>query len=208
MPRNQLHTLATSIRRAATALPLLLVLVLMPAALAVASARHHRKRAHAAGGCPGADAPASRAAHAEMRAAVLCLVNRQRTARGLPALSASAKLDRSAQHWTRIMTAENQLTHGSDFSARISAAGYRWRSAGENIAAGFATPRAVVDGWMGSNGHCQNILDPNFANAGTGVVNRGVMGVGASTWTQDFGLRTGRHAPSGNTGPMNGCPYR
>ncbi|MBV9309900.1 MAG: CAP domain-containing protein [Solirubrobacterales bacterium] len=143
-----------------------------------------------------------------MRRAVLCLVNVERTSRGLPPLAARPALTRSAQLWTLRLVSSRTFTHGINFAARISAAGYSWGYAGENIASGFRTPREVVRGWMGSEGHCRNILDPHFADIGVGVVPRptGVANIGA-TWTQDFGLLLGHTPPSNNTGPQSRCPY-
>ena len=100
------------------------------------------------------------------------------------------------------------FSHGLNFAGRISATGYDWSAAGENIATGFRTPREVVSGWMASTGHCQNILDPTYDNVGTGVSSRRLGRYGSSTWTQDFGLWMGHAAPSGNYGPARGCPYR
>jgi uncharacterized protein YkwD len=147
-----------------------------------------------------------------MRAAVVCLINRERTSRHLPALHALHRLDRSAQRWTDSMVWSGNFSHtgdGSDPAGRISAAGYPWSSVGENIAAGFPTARSVVAVWMGSSGHCQNILAPNFSDIGTGVSTRPVSGVssGPATWTQDFALPMGGRAPSRNWGPANRCPY-
>ena len=107
------------------------------------------------------------------------------------------------------MVSSDQFTHGTNFAARISAAGYVWRAAGENIATGFSTPRSVVRAWMASTGHCENILNPTYRNVGTGISTRPVRGFasGAGTWTQDFALGMQQSAPSGNFGPANGCPY-
>lgn len=129
--------------------------------------------------------------------------------RGLPALEASPKLDRAAQAWNQWMVATGDFTHGSGFAARLSAAGYAWQTAGENIATGFATPRSVVEAWMASADHCRNILDPSFRDVGTGVTPAavGTWASQPSTWTQDFGLSMGQGAPSANTAPQNGCPY-
>ncbi len=180
-----------------------LVTALMAAAPAPAGAK---PRAHR--GCANADTPAVATTNRAMRSAILCLVNRQRAAHHLPGLSEDGRLDRSAQGWTVQMVLSGIFSHGTDFAARISGAGYSWSSAGENIASGFATPREVVGGWMASTGHCQNILNPTYLNIGIGVSRRGVSpGIGASTWTQDFGLPMGHAAPSGNWGPANGCPY-
>ena len=100
------------------------------------------------------------------------------------------------------------FTHGTDFSARISAVGYLWSSAGENIATGFQTPRQVVTAWMGSTDHCHNILDPVYADVGTGLSTQPLAQYSPSTWTQDFGLWMGHSVRSHNYGPSRGCPYR
>lgn len=138
----------------------------------------------------------------------MCLINEQRRAHGLPRLRESRRLDRSAQGWTDTMVRDGMFTHGSDFAARITAAGFTWSTAGENIATGFPTPRSVVDAWMASTGHCQNILSPSYADVGTGVDNHGIRGYGGpATWTQDFALPQGASPPSNNSGPAAGCPY-
>lgn len=181
------------------------------AASAGAKTGHARpgRRASAAAACPGAGISAAGARLGSLRAAVLCLVNRQRSARGLPALHEDARLDRSAQGWTSSMVANRQFTHGSGFAGRIIAAGLVWSAAGENIATGFQTPAAVVAAWMGSEGHCRNILAPTFSAIGIGVLALpvGAYATGGATWTQDFALPMGQRAPSANSGPMNGCPY-
>lgn len=175
--------------------------------------RRHRHRARTASSgsprCAGANTAAGAGNLTAMRAAVLCLVNQQRAERGLPSLREDARLDRSAQSWTETMVNTGAFTHGSDFAARISAAGFDWSAAGENIATGFPTPAAVVTGWMASPGHCRNILDPLYSDIGIGAVAAPVGGFasGPATWTQDFGLPMGSPAPSSNQGPANGCPY-
>ncbi len=158
--------------------------------------------------CAHAHTSVSQATRHELRRAVVCLINKQRTSHGLPRLRANWRLNRSAQHWTRTMVNRQIFTHGPNFASRISAVGFNWSTAGENIAVGFTTPFQVVKGWMASTGHCQNILYPAFSRVGTGVINQGISGWGAAaTWTQDFALRMGRRAPSRNMGPANGCPY-
>jgi len=143
-----------------------------------------------------------------MDTAVVCLVNRERGAHRLPPLHGNRRLDRSAQGWTDFMVSHGEFTHGSNFGSRITAVGFRWSQAGENIATGFETPAAVVRAWMASEGHCRNILTPGFASVGTGVAAAGVRGYGTrGTWTQDFALRRNQRAPSHNRGPADGCPY-
>ena len=52
-------------------------------------------------------------------------------------------------------------TYGSPFEM-MKNFGISYRSAGENIAKGYATPEAVVKGWMNSPGHRANILNKSF----------------------------------------------
>ena len=51
---------------------------------------------------------------------------------------------------------------------RIRAQGYFYSMAGENIAAGYASPESVVQAWMNSDGHRANILNCGFKDIGVG----------------------------------------
>ena len=62
----------------------------------------------------------------------------------------------------------------------MRAFGLAYRTAGENIAMGYPTPQSVVDGWMNSEGHRKNILNPAFTVIGVGYVSDGKY------WTQMF----------------------
>ena len=188
------------------------LLAVVPAATATTASQKHRNRhpaAPAASACAGATAPVASSSAAVLRSAVVCLINQQRAQHHLPPLQASPLLNRSAQGWTNVMVSSDQFTHGTNFASRISAVGYDWRMAGENIATGYDTPRAVVRAWMASPGHCENILDPSYRNVGTGLSDRAVRGfaTGPGTWTQDFALGMHESPPSSNFGPANGCPY-
>jgi uncharacterized protein YkwD len=60
-------------------------------------------------------------------------------------------------------------SNGSSFDERIFDAGYTGSfPLGENIAAGYPTPSDVVTGWLNSDTHCANIMDPDFEQLGTG----------------------------------------
>jgi uncharacterized protein YkwD len=87
------------------------------------------------------------------------------------------------------MVAHDFFGHGSDFVVRITAVGYNWFAAGENIATGFATPASVMSGWMNSPDHRANILNPTYTDIGIGENPHPVRGygTGGGTWTQDFG---------------------
>jgi hypothetical protein len=70
----------------------------------------------------------------------------------------------------------------------MSDAGYNWFACGENIAAGYTSPAAVVAAWMASPGHHANIMYPTFREIGVSY-----LYYASSTyrryWTQDFGAR-------------------
>ena len=62
----------------------------------------------------------------------------------------------------------------------IKSFGISYKTAGENIAKGYKTPQAVVDGWMNSSGHRANILNASYTQIGVGYVANG------NYWTQMF----------------------
>jgi len=86
------------------------------------------------------------------------------------ALSVQAQLTSAAYGHSRDMADNNYFSHtgldGRTPGARVSAAGYSWSSVGENIAAGYGSVQAVVDGWMASDGHCANLMNPGFTQYG------------------------------------------
>ena len=67
---------------------------------------------------------------------------------------------------------------------RMAQAGYSYSTAGENIAGGNATASATMDQWMNSDGHCANIMNPDFTEIGVGYYPGGQWG---HLWTQAFG---------------------
>ena len=108
----------------------------------------------------------------------------------VPALSWSAKLASAARLHSADMAVQNYFDHtsldGTTFSQRITRAGYAWSAAGENIAAGYRTPEAVVAGWMSSFGHCENLMAAQFTELGVGYAYQS-SGAYHHYWTQDFG---------------------
>ncbi len=115
---------------------------------------------------------------------VVRLVNEHRRAKGLSDLSYDWELSRVARIKSQDMKdegyfAHNSPTYGSPFNM-MKSFGIKYRSAAENIARGYATPKAVVDGWMNSSGHRANILNPEFTHIGVGYVSSG------NYWTQMF----------------------
>jgi uncharacterized protein YkwD len=101
------------------------------------------------------------------------------------AISWSDQLAAAAYHHSKDMFQKNYFSHtganGSSPGERIVAAGYNWKTYGENIAKGYASEEAVIAGWLASEGHCKNIMNPSFKEMGAGRE--------GSYWTQLFGSR-------------------
>jgi uncharacterized protein YkwD len=55
---------------------------------------------------------------------------------------------------------------GSDPGVRLARSGYKWMTYGENVGEGYLTPEDVVKAWLKSRGHCENIMNPSFREAG------------------------------------------
>ena len=94
---------------------------------------------------------------------VLKLTNARRAAHGRKPLRASPCADRFAERWTKHMARTQVLEHQSldpFFGCPHTT------SAGENIAYGYETPRALVSAWMHSPGHRANILNRHFNRIG------------------------------------------
>ena len=63
------------------------------------------------------------------------------------------------------------ISPGAGLPKSAKAAGYSYSLAAENIAAGYSTPQAVVQGWMNSPGHRDNILNCALQEIGVGYRN-------------------------------------
>lgn len=139
------------------------------------------------GGCSGANS-----AFVQQ---VVSLINQERANAGLSSLSVNGSLSSAAMGHSQDMAVNNFFSHngsnGSDLASRLSAAGYAYSTAGENIYAGAGsldTPYSAVSSWMGSEGHRANILNSAFTEIGVGYwcnTNSEYEGY----FTADFGRR-------------------
>ena len=106
-------------------------------------------------------------------------------------LSWNSELGAAAQAHSRDMAALRYLSHtsrdGRAVSDRAMAAGYRWRSVGENIAQGQESATDVVAGWLSSPGHCANIMNPAFTEMGAAYAIHGAGRSARAYWAQVFG---------------------
>ncbi|MFE3488097.1 sigma-70 family RNA polymerase sigma factor [Streptomyces griseus] len=132
---------------------------------------------------PAPQAPAGTAGQ------VTDLVNAERAKEGCGPVTVNDQLNTAAQRHSADMEANDYFSHtsqdGRDPGDRITAAGYRWTTYGENIAKGQQTPADVMRSWMDSPGHRANILNCSFKEIGVGKQNSG----GGPVWTQVFGAR-------------------
>lgn len=134
--------------------------------------------------------------YADLEQEVLVLVNAERgrgascgSAGSFPStgsLTMNSALRCSARVHSKDMIDRSFFDHenpdGEQPWDRMTRAGYDWLAAGENIAQGYPTASDVMTVWMGSAGHCSNIMSPMFDESGVGLYD-------GYTWTQNFGAR-------------------
>uniref|UniRef100_UPI0003725A5F SafA/ExsA family spore coat assembly protein n=1 Tax=Alkalibacillus haloalkaliphilus TaxID=94136 RepID=UPI0003725A5F len=118
---------------------------------------------------------------------VVRITNEMRQQHGLQPLESDWQLSRVARYKSRDMRDQNYFSHqsptyGSPFDM-IEQFNVSYQRAAENIAAGQQNPRSVVNSWMDSQGHRENILDPNMTHIGVGYAEEGQY---RNYWTQMF----------------------
>jgi uncharacterized protein YkwD len=120
------------------------------------------------------------------------ITNQERAKYGLRPLESDCQLYKAAQDHTVDMVSMGEISHtgsdGSSVGIRVEGVGYQYSTVGENVAQGQKTPLQVVNAWVNSTGHRENILNPDFTDIGVGYSN--------NYWTQVFGRR--RHSKSGD----------
>jgi len=149
---------------------------------------------------------ADQASVSQLHDATLCLINNERTSRGLKALKPSPQLRKAAEKHSQSMVRNRFFDHvsptGSTLLSRVRRLtgylrGARNYALGENIAWGtgeYSSPRETVQNWMDSAGHRRNILNRRFRHIGVGVAlgaPEDAQGMPAATYTTDFGFRAG-----------------
>ncbi|MEM6254642.1 MAG: CAP domain-containing protein [Cyanobacteria bacterium P01_D01_bin.156] len=108
------------------------------------------------------------------REEMLVLINEARQELGLEALSTSTQLNDAAQkHIEDVIFQNNGLvshtgSDGSNVAERVERENYFYQTVGENIAAGSESAAGTFEQWMNSQGHRENMLNPDFSEAGIG----------------------------------------
>ena len=108
----------------------------------------------------------------DFRAGVLSLVNAERAKRGIALLEMDDQLNRAAQvrAGELLKLFEHTRLDGRDALSILDDMGIRFYAAGENIASGQTGPETVVEDWMSSMGHRENILSEEFSRIGIGYL--------------------------------------
>jgi uncharacterized protein YkwD len=106
-------------------------------------------------------------------------------------LAWNALLFNAAAGHAQDMAANNYFSHvsqdGRTFSQRIGAAGYTGSAIGENIAAGQASVDEVMDSWLQSPGHCENIMNGSYTEVAVACASND-----ASAYRQYWVMELGR----------------
>lgn len=122
---------------------------------------------------------------------LLLFTNEERTKNNLTPLTLNEKLSIAAEQKAENMFAENYWAHFApdgktpwDF---INQANYHYEYAGENLAKNFLFSKNVVDAWMNSPTHRENVLRPEFTEVGYAVRNGVLNGEETTLVVQMFG---------------------
>ncbi len=122
---------------------------------------------------------------------IIDLTNAKRVQNGLGPLVYNGQLATAAAAKAQDMFAVNYWAHNSPLGRTpwsfINAVGYRYIYAGENLARDFNDAGSVVDAWMNSPSHRENILDANFKEIGVAVSSGKLTGVDGILVVQMFG---------------------
>ncbi len=115
---------------------------------------------------------------------VIRLCNLERQKRGISLLKESKKLNSYADLRAQeiVETFDHKRPNGEPFYSGIS----DYRMLGENIAAGQRTPKQVVDAWMNSDHHKENILNPDFEEISIGLKKMNNLDSYSYYWVQEF----------------------
>ena len=88
------------------------------------------------------------------------------------ALTLEPRLSAAAQAHAADMNTHAYFSHtapdGSTVGTRVTRTGYLWSRVGENIARGYKNVDEVMSGWLASDGHCANLMNPAFTALGVG----------------------------------------
>lgn len=124
---------------------------------------------------------------------VIRLTNLERQKNNLPQLQLDPLLSRAAARKAADMFARNYWAHVSPIGTQpwtfITDSGYSYRYAGENLARDFSDSQSVVNAWMASPSHKENLLSNRYQDIGVAVVDGQLDGHDTTLVVQMFGTK-------------------
>lgn len=124
---------------------------------------------------------------------IIDITNVKRREQGLGILKLDAQLSSAAAAKAGDMFARDYWAHVSPIGTQpwffISQAGYGYRYAGENLARDFNDSAAVVQAWVDSPSHRENLFNPKYQDVGVAVVNGTISGHETTLVVQIFGAK-------------------
>ncbi|TSC88190.1 MAG: hypothetical protein G01um101416_213 [Microgenomates group bacterium Gr01-1014_16] len=122
---------------------------------------------------------------------IISLTNSERASRGLAPLKLNSVLSQAAQAKAGDMFARDYWAHVSPAGAQpwtfITAAGYSYRYAAENLARDFSDPNSIVTAWIASPSHRENLFSSKYQEIGVAVVDGKLGGQETTLVVQMFG---------------------
>jgi len=114
------------------------------------------------------------------RDSVVAQMNRARAEAGLGPLHEDVRLDGAAEDRMKDMEEQAYWAHvapdGRTPFVWLKPHGYNFSNAGENLAAGFETAEVLLESWMESPGHRDNILSPLYQDCGIAIIDGSTKG--------------------------------
>jgi len=130
---------------------------------------------------------------------IIELTNSERGKLGLGSLKENKLLSEAARQKAADMFAFNYWAHISPSGRTpwtfFTDVGYKYQYAGENLARDFRDPESVVQAWLASPSHRENIVNPKYQEIGVAVVDGNLQGVETALVVQLFGTAYGAAVP-------------
>jgi len=105
---------------------------------------------------------------------IIKITNEERLKQGLPPLQENPLLTQAAKEKALDMIKQNYFSHFSPSGTSpwnwITKNGYQYHYAGENLAINFWDSEELVNAWLNSTGHRENLLNPNYKDIGVAII--------------------------------------
>lgn len=132
---------------------------------------------------------------------IISLTNSERSSNGVATLNENSLLNQAAQLKAQDMLTYDYWAHTNPYDPTkdpwywFEQAGYSYQMAGENLAMNFDTSAGVINGWLASASHRENLLNGQYTEIGVAVVNGVLQGEETTLVVQLFGKPFGASTP-------------